>query len=65
MECKCKDTEIGNANKLRFNRYIVECKYKVWNQFQVFSDRFNRYIVECKYNGTCEYTEHGNDLIDT
>ena len=37
-------------NEMRFNRYIVECKYRIEAGDFGNGRGFNRYIVECKYN---------------
>ena len=36
--------------KMRFNRYIVECKFALNPNTSLNCLRFNRYIVECKYD---------------
>ena len=49
----------------RFNRYIVECKWKRIDYSTIFELRFNRYIVECKYALVENLPALQNDLIDT
>ena len=36
------------TGEIRFNRYIVECKYPQMDGQSMTYNRFNRYIVECK-----------------
>ena len=37
-----------HTQKTGFNRYIVECKYRIRNMSDEELTGFNRYIVECK-----------------
>ena len=44
----CRWVRAVNVCHFRFNRYIVECKFKYIVHSLVIATRFNRYIVECK-----------------
>ena len=56
---------IPPRQRVRFNRYIVECKYNIVFTIRFTILRFNRYIVECKSALVNAPALPAFDLIDT
>ena len=50
---------------LRFNRYMVECKYGLTFDLSDVQKSFNRYMVECKYICPNHRNNSFQVLIDT
>ena len=48
-----------------FNRYMVECEFFLYLQFNCFDHGFNRYMVECESIKIVGIKLSGNVLIDT
>ena len=65
VECECILMKKLSQIMICFNRYMVECEFRICFMGRLAQEGFNRYMVECEFNNSIAFTQPLPVLIDT